>query len=57
MKTKIKYIGCLGSFLDEKNIKWESINDEYIYIYHNEPADLFLIGMQFAEFQQEINQD
>lgn len=57
MKTKVKYIGYLGAFLDEKNIKWESISDEYIFIYHKEPEDLFLIGMQFAEFQQETNQE
>ena len=59
-KIKIDYKNGLGSYLDEKNIQWEQINEDEIFLIlthlenFNMYAYLFEIGIRFEEWRQEI---
>lgn len=58
MKTVIikNYIQGLGSFLDEKNIKWERAysKGEEIKIFYNTEEELFRIGFEFGKFYEKV---
>lgn len=58
MKTVIikNYIQGLGSFLDEKRIKWESIDRDALKIYFKDEEELFLIGFEFGKFYETVIQ-
>ncbi len=51
-KFLIYYKPSLGEFLDEENLNWEMINDEQIYIYAHDAADLFNIACDYAKWAE-----
>jgi len=53
---KVNYLPSLGSFLDEKNIKWRSFSESEIIIYYTQPDELFIIGVEYQKFYFEINE-
>lgn len=45
----IEYLSGLGDYLDENDIKWESLADGRVKIFYDTPEQLFFIGIDFGK--------
>jgi len=56
MKTiTIEYIPALGSFLDEEEVYFKTEKgNEKITITYNTPEQLFLLGVKFGEWKENL---
>lgn len=53
-KYTLTYIPQLGSFLDEKAIKWTADNDDAVSFFAASDHEFFRLGMEFQEWREKI---